>query len=225
MNWLGRSLLLAAFVVGVPALASAQTTVQGQIIIQEAQPSQQPVVTQQAYPPQSAYVAPQPVVCPEGTFSQVDAYGRTVCMQEIHRHRVSGGLLGGGIGLFVGGWVVTGFSGLVVGVFGATGCAISSSISSGSCVWTSDSASNFLTFSWIPLIGPWVSMGYMWPGADAGMYAWIAIEGLIQAGGLTMLIFGALGEDYVDYQPIAGVDFHVRPMFGTTNGVEATLHF
>ena len=26
-------------------------------------------------------------------------------------------------------------------------------------------------------------------------------------------------------QPIAGVDFHVRPMFGTTNGVEATLHF
>jgi hypothetical protein len=218
-----RSFLLAAAVLAVPTLASAQTTIQGQIIIQEAQPQQQTVAPQaQVYAqpqPQSVYVAPTApagVQCPPDTIAQPDRFGRTVCMREVTRHRVSGGLLGGGIGMFVGGWVLSGITGLVVGVAGAVS----------STSWATGSAGDFITWSWIPILGPWANMAMMWRDADPGFYAWLAFEGLLQAGGLTMLIFGAIGEDVTDYEPIAGVDLHLRPILGmTTQGIEATLNF
>jgi hypothetical protein len=229
--------VLAPF--ALPVLASAQTTVQGQIIIQEATPSTAtpPPPQAQVYvappptaSPQSVYVtpsAPGQMQCPAGSIAQVDRFGRPVCMMETTHHRISGGLLGGGIGLLAGGWVLTWVSGLVVGVGGAVGCGLSSSFSSTSCGWTSSGVNSFFDWGWVPLLGPWVQMGYLWNNADAGMYAWLGFEGLLQAGGLLMLIFGAIGSDVTEYQPVApGYAFRVSPMLGaTTQGLSAELRF
>lgn len=40
-----------------------------------------------------------------------------------------------------------------------------------------------------------------------------------------MIAFGAMGEDVMEWRPIAGLDLQVRPMLGETNGAVATLHF
>jgi len=174
---------------------------------------------------QDVYVQPQAPVqpqCPEGSFMQVDRYGRPGCMVEVPHHRISGGLLGGGIGLFAGGWVLSWISGTVVTVGGAVGCALASG-----CTWTASGTSNsFFDWGWVPILGPWVEMGLLWENADGGMYAWLAIEGLIQAGGITMLIFGAIGEDVMELEPAQGYVLNFRPMISTTmQGVSAQLTF
>ncbi len=211
----------------LPSLASAQTTVQGQIIIQEATPttSAAPPQGQVYVVPQSDYITPpmaaQPQ-CPAGASVEMDRWGRPVCMMEVQRHRVIGGLLGGGIGLLAGGWVVSWVSGIVVTVGGAFACFVPSG-----CGWTSSGASSaFFNWGWAPLIGPWVQMGYLWDNADGGMYAWLAVEGLLQAGGLVMLIFGALGEDSIQLEPVPGYAVHVRPMISaSTQGLSADVRF
>lgn len=213
----------------LPGLASAQTTVQGQIIIQEAAPttSAAPPPQAQAYgqpvyqQPAQVYVQPQQTTpqCPVGAQLQVDQYGRQGCVMETTRHHVSGGLLGGGIGLLAGGWVISGVSGLFAALFGSVGCAFGGS---GSCF----DASAFMGWGWIPVIGPWGQMGYVWPNADTGMYAWLAIEGALQAAGLVMLIFGAVGEDSVELTPVPGYAIRIQPMLSaTTQGLSAEMRF
>lgn len=214
-----------------PSSASAQTTVQGQIIIQEAQPS----TTTAAPPPQAqaygvpvaqdVYVQPQMPAqpqCPMGSAMGVDSRGRPGCVVEVTRHRVIGGLLGGGIGLLVGGWVISGVFGTIATVGGAVGCALASG-----CSWTTSGYSSaFLDWGWVPILGPWVQMGYLWENADGGMYAWLAVEALLQAGGLTMLIFGALGEDVTQFEPAQGYVLNFRPIVSpTVQGVSAQLTF
>ncbi len=217
----------------LPSIAAAQTTVQGQIIIQEVPstsaapppPQAQVYVTTPTPQPQSVYVtpsAPAQPQCPAGSQLQVDAYGRATCMVETTRHHISGGLLGGGIGLLAGGWLLTWVTGTIVVVGGAVGCGLG-----GGCSWTSDgSASAFFNWSWVPVLGPWVEMGYLWPNADVGMFAWLAVEGLIQAGGLVMLIFGAIGEDSVVLEPAPGYALRVSPMVtASAQGLSAELTF
>ena len=233
-SYLALVLVVASLFVA-PSPAAAQTTIQGQIIIQEATPSTTTAPPPQAQvyaeppptaAPQSAYVSPsgpaQTGGCPVGSVVQMDRYGRPMCMIETTRHRVSGGLLGAGIGILVGGWALEIVSSLVVGVGGVVGCAFGSS----RCWGASSDASAFFNWGFVPLIGPWVEMGYLWPNADGGIYAWLAIEGLLQAGGLVMLIFGALGSDVTDYEPAPGYAFHVRPMItASTTGLSAELTF
>jgi len=221
----------------LPSVAFAQTTVQGQIIIQEATPppttatppppQAQVYVAPPSTAPQSVYVtpsAPATAQCPAGSIAQVDRFGRPVCMMETTHHRISGGLLGGGIGMLAGGWVLTWISGLVVGIGGAVGCGLSTSSCGG---WSSSGVNGFFDWGWVPLLGPWVQMGYLWNNADGGIYAWLGFEGLLQAGGLVMIIFGALGSDVTEYQPVApGYAFRVRPMLSTTTqGLTAELTF
>lgn len=231
-RWITGSLLVLLVVVGgSPGLASAQTTVQGQIIIQEATPSQTtPAPPPPGYgtpPPQTGYVVATPPQqaqpqCPAGSQLMPDRRGTLRCMAEMETHRVSGGLLGGGIGLLAGGWVLEIVTTLVTTVGGAIGCAVSAG-----CSWIT--SGNFDTYSWsgyVPLIGPWIQMATLWNNADGGMYGWLAAEGLIQLGGLTMIIFGAIGEDSVEWQPVAGLDIQFAPMLsGTTQGVSATARF
>ncbi len=222
-----RVLLLSAsfLVLLAPSIASAQT-VQGQIVIQEVPPSG-PAVPPGYAPQQQVIVAPiapqvvvppqQQVACPPGSTLSPDRWGRVVCMQEVTRHRVSGGLLGGGIGMFAGGYVISIFTTLFTGIIGAFGTGVS---------YTRDALDNYVTFGFIPLIGPWVQMGFVPPFADEGLYAWLAFEALLQAGGLTMLIFGALGEEYTSFEPIAGVDLQLRPMLSATaQGLITTATF
>lgn len=229
-------LVLALVSCFFPALASAQATVQGQIIIQEATPStsappppQAQVYVQPQPAPQSVYVTPgvpQATQCPVGATMEVDRWGRQRCMVTVTRHGINGGLLGGGIGLLAGGWVASWFTGLVVTVFGAVGCAFSGSVGSSSCAWTSSTADNFWAWSWVPVLGPWVQMGYTWNNADVGIYAWLAVEGLLQAGGLTMLIFGALGEEQTVLEPAPGYALSIQPIVSpSVQGLSARLSF
>jgi hypothetical protein len=207
-----------------PSAASAQT-VQGQIIITEVPPTGPTVPP--GYAPQQQVMAPQQQVvvappqqqmgCPPGSTLMPDRWGRPACMAEVTGHRIIGGLLGGGIGLLAGGYVASIFTTLFTGIVGA--------FSTGGS-YTADSLNNYVTFGFIPIIGPWVQLGFAPPFADTGLYVWLAVEGLLQAGGLTMIIFGALGEDYTEFRPIAGLDLRLQPILSaSTQGVSATLSF
>jgi hypothetical protein len=217
-----RALLLLSAVIFslAPSLGSAQT-IQGQIIITEVPPSGPTVPPGYVQAPQPqvvvAPVAPQVVQmqqpqmsCPPGSTMSPDRYGRPVCMEEVTRHR--------GIGMLAGGYVASVFTTLFTGIIGA--------FSTGSSGYTVSDLDNYVTFGFIPLIGPFVQLGFVPPFADEGLYAWLVVEGLLQAGGLTMLIFGAIGEEYTDFRPIAGVDVHLRPMLSaSTQGLSATVTF
>jgi hypothetical protein len=220
--------LVAFFACLVPSIASAQTTVQGQIIIQEQTPttSTAPPPQAQAYgqpvmvtptPPMATPPQPQ---CPAGSVMQVDAYGRPQCMVETTRHRVSGGLLGGGIGLFAGFWVASIVTGLVEGVALSFGCAFSSGCSAGS-------PGDVIAWGFVPLIGPLVQLAYFPGVTDSGLYAWHIVESAVQIGGLVMLIFGAIGEDVTELTPVgATYAMHLRPIATpTTAGLSFDVTF
>jgi hypothetical protein len=68
-------------------------------------------------------------------------------------------------------------------------------------------------------------MGYAPPFADTSLYVVLALEALAQAGGIVMIVFGVMGEDVMEWRPIADLDLRVRPMLGETNGAVATLRF
>ncbi|GAB4111935.1 MAG: hypothetical protein OHK0013_48030 [Sandaracinaceae bacterium] len=196
--------------------------VQGQVVIQDANP--QTVYAQPTVPdgyaaqPQGYAVAPQPIApaCPPPAQMMPDRWGRQRCMQEVTAHRVSGGLIGGGAGIFAGGYVlqvfVTLFSG-IVGAFDTSGA------------YTADQLSNYVNWGFVPVLGPWVQMGFAPPFADGSLYAFLALEALMQAGGITMMVFGFIGEDVTEWRPIAGVDLEVRPMLGHAQGLTATFTF
>jgi hypothetical protein len=206
----------------LPEVASAQTTVQGQIIIQEAPPSTSvaPAPQAQVYA-QPVMVAPQQqpqMQCPVGSTLAVDAYGRPQCMMETTRHRVIGGLLGGGIGLLAGGWVLSIVTGLVESVALAFGCAF------GGC--SSGDSSSVLGWGFVPLIGSLVQLAYFPGSADTGLYAWHITESVLQIGGLIMLIFGAIGEETTEMTPVQGYALNVQPIVtGSSAGLAATLTF
>jgi hypothetical protein len=221
-----RALLVLALAAlfAVPSLASAQATLQGQIIITEVQPTG-PTVPPGYAPQQQVMVAPQVVApqqmaCPPGTTLMPDRYGQPACMEQYMRHRIHGGLLGGGIGLFAGGYVASILTTAVSGLIGAFNVAF------GTSGYSASDLNTYFTFGYVPIIGPFVQLGFAPPNTDGGLYAWLVVEGLMQMGGLTMLIFGAIGEEYLDYRPIAGVEVQLRPMLSaSTQGMSATVTF
>lgn len=208
----------------LPSIASAQVVVQGEVTVQgqptvyvaPAAPAAygQPAVVQPVVA--QPYVA-QPQACPQGASLMPNRWGQPTCMVPVEAHRVSGGLLGGGIGLLAGGYVIEVFTTLFSGIVGAFG--------TDGTTYTASDLDKYVTWGLIPVLGPWVQMGYAPPFADGSLYAWLAFEGLLQAGGITMMVFGIMGEDYTDYRPVAGLDLHVRPVLGMTNGVDVTYRF
>jgi hypothetical protein len=141
-------------------------------------------------------------------------------MMETTHHRVIGGLLGGGIGLLAGGWALSIVTGLVESVALAFGCAISSGVCS------AGDPSAVLGWGFVPLIGPLVELAYFPGSTDSGLYAWHIVESAIQIGGLIMLIFGAIGEEVTEMQPIQGYALNISPMItSSTTGLAATLSF
>lgn len=188
--------------------------VQGNVVVQTTPTyAEQPTYVQQP----AAYAQPVAPQCPAGAQLMPNRWGQSVCMHEVQSHRVSGGLLGGGIGLLAGGYVVEVFVTLFSGIVGA--------FSTGPD-YTSDQLSNYVTWGFIPVLGPWVQMGFAPPFADSSLYAVLALEALAQAGGIVMIVFGVMGEDVVEWRPIGGLDLRVRPVLGqTTQGVVADLRF
>jgi hypothetical protein len=231
--WLNALALGALF---VSASASAQVVVQGevvaqptpqgggqvqgQVVIQDATPQTaytQPTVPEGYAQSQGYVVQPQPIAtCPAPAQLMPDRWGRQRCMREVTARRVSGGLVGGGAGVFGGGYVLQVFVTLFSGVVGA--------FSTGPD-YTSEQLSNYVSWGFVPVLGPWVQMAFAPPFADASLYAVLALEGLLQAGGITMMVFGFIGSDVTEWRPISSVDLEVRPMLGHAQGLTATLRF
>jgi hypothetical protein len=224
-----RSLVVALCVLATSAPAAAQVVIQGEVSIQPvpapptvvvAPPTPQPYVQTPAYVEpayvQAPAVAPQ---CPPGAVPSADRWGRPVCMAEVTRHRVNGGMLGAGIGMFAGGYVLQ----IISSVVSATTFVISDALDVG---YPRANYDAYVDWGWVPILGPWVQMGYLPSYVDTGYYAWLAFEGLLEAGGIVLAVFGIIGEDYTDYRPIAGLDLSVRPLLGqNAQGVSATLRF
>lgn len=230
--------LALVFASVLPATASAQVIIQGEVTAQPAQGQvqgqivvqgqgsayvQQPYVDpngQTVYVDpnaQSAYAQPMMPQCPPPAQLMPNRWGQQQCMQQVTTTRVSGGLLGGGIGLLAGGYVLEVFVTLFTGIVGAFDT---------SGTYSASALENYVTFGFIPLIGPWVQMGFAPPFADASLYAVLALEGLAQAGGLVMIIFGAMGQEVTEWRPIAGLDLRVAPVLGmSTQGLSAQLSF
>lgn len=207
-------------VVAQPA-PQGQVQVQGQVIIQDATPQTvyaQPEPYGGAAVP-DAYVQAQPIgaQCPPDARLMPNRWGQPVCMREEVRHRISGGLVGGGLGIFAGGYVFEIFTTIFSGLIGAFDTARPD--------YTAEQLSNYVSWGFVPVLGPWVQMAFVPPFADGSLYAILAIEGLMQAGGITMAVFGFIGEDTTEWRPIAGVDLRVRPMLGSAQGLEARLTF
>lgn len=223
------ALALAPLLLAAPA--SAQVIIQGEIVAQPAPQGQvqvqvqgqappgyvQPYVTTEV--PPTAYVQqPQMMAqCPAGSQLMPNRWGQQVCMHEVTGHRAISGLLWGGVGLLAGGYVFEVFTTLFSGIVGA--------FAVDGTTYTRSQLDNYVTWGFIPVLGPWVQMGFAPPFADSSLYAILALEGLLQAGGITMMVFGIMGEEYTEWRPLAGVDLRVRPMLGSAQGLSAQLAF
>jgi hypothetical protein len=111
--------------------------------------------------------------------------------QESHHHgspRVA--LIASGTGLLLGGWVGNMIVGSLGGWHAGHSCAFSIS---DSCTSTSSSFdpawSDFRIASVIPVVGP-IAQGFALPDASNGWPVFLAIDGVLQVGGLALLIAG-----------------------------------
>ncbi len=224
---------VASFTLFFGSRASAQVIIQGEVTAQPAPQGQQVqgnVIIQGTAPagygstytdPNAVYAQPiqaQPIQpqCPAGAQLMPNRWGQGVCMHEVPVHRVIGGLLGGGIGLLAGGYVVEIFTTLFTGIIGA--------FSTGS-EYSVESLNSYVGWGFVPVFGSFVQMGFAPPFADTSLYVVLALESLVQIGGIVMIVFGVMGEDATEWRPIAGLDLQVRPLLGQTNGVMADLRF
>lgn len=154
---------------------------------------------------------PPTFACPGGSQQVNDAYGRPTCVTERRVHAVDGVWLGLGIGALAGGYVA-----LYVGTLVTTSASGSFGRYSGDYTLWGD----------VPLLGPWVQMGYFPDHTDAGQYVWNSFVGLLEIAGLVALIYGAIGEERVEMRPLPGYVLRVTPILGTTTaGLAATLTF
>lgn len=150
--------------------------------------------------------APAAFTCPPDGRPDTDVYGRPICVTDVHEHTKIGLLLGFGIGALVGGYVAS----------------ILTTILTGSSASTS--SSDYNTWGEVPLLGPWVQMGFMPRSTDDARYLWNAVEGLLQLAGVVMIIVGAIGEDHDEVRPMPGYALRVTPIVGaTTQGLELVL--
>lgn len=168
-------------------------------------PPGQPCVVVQS-PQASGYVTVQPVqpVVQQQVQPMVYAAPQRQPVEVTHT-RLRWGLIGPGIGLFVGGWVGNWITGLVGGVIGAL---------------SSYDTSDYVAWSWVPLVGPWVNAAY-YAGND-GMMGMHVLWGILQAGGLLMCILGtALPEEVTEIRYVEGdtdLRFAVMPWADATGG-------
>lgn len=167
-------------VVPQPPPDGATVQVQGQVQVQvQGQGYVQPAggYVQQGYG-QPAYGAPQQAV-------------------EVQSTRLRWGLIGPGIALLAGGWVVN----WIVGTVGLIDMGFST-------VYTGEQAEALFAWSFVPLVGPWVDAGF-WAG-DSEREGYVGIHvamGILQLGGFVMCILGTVfPEEVTEMQYVFGED-------------------
>ncbi len=156
---------LAALLAGSlasPDRAAAQTvTVQGQVQVQTGNPPQ-------GYgQPPPGYGQPQPQPYPQGTYAptyQAPTYLAPPQRQVRYEDRETNIKA-----LWIPGVITFGVSWVLSGSFGSL------------------SNSDYATWMWIPLVGPWASLGY---AATEDETIGSVIGGITQAAGLTMFVLG-----------------------------------
>jgi hypothetical protein len=120
------------------------------------------------------------------------------------RTKVRAGLVGGGAGLLGGLWIVS----IFVGIFGNAGNALVG-------------AEEKWTPMYIPMVGPFITIGTASNDLSGGGTALLAVDGIGQLGGAAMIVLGialpkkTLVRDAVAFSPLPGMT--VMPTF-TGNG-------
>lgn len=111
-------------------------------------------------------------------------------------------------GLIIGGAVVLGVSWSMTALAGAlVSDYCSSSIGCSDAVWP----------LYLPVLGPWVQMGYLHGAGTNTGRVMLAFDGLVQAGGLAMLIAGAVAKKRVGVYALGPVKMQLSP-YGASGG-------
>lgn len=155
-------------------------------------------------------VAPAPPACPPELVCQMGPDGRLHGYRTVTRHHVNGGLLGGGIGMFAGAYVLN--------IFGTLLGTLAISVSSGG------DPGSYLGWGFVPIVGPIAQMFYV--GGNDWMIPILAVIEAVEVGGLIMAIFGQIGSEEEELEMVTGVDWRVMPYASPDGaGLGASLRF
>jgi hypothetical protein len=130
------------------------------------------------------------------------------------------------IGLIVAGAITLGVTYIVNGLVSAfAGLDVSPTVAE------AEAWSQFRGYAWIPVAGPWVQLAVKPTGFNEDSWAgWLIADGILQAGGLTMLIIGiAVPVETTVYSeggPGDGLEMALLPQVGPRmNGLQLVGRF
>jgi hypothetical protein len=203
----------AVLSLSVPALA------QGYLPPQQQPPQQQqpPPPPQSATTPRGEYVTPMQQQTQQTYVPQSVAMTGPRVINDYHdgdpippgyhpQQRVRGGLVGGGAGLFGALW-------LIDVIIAAADASIKQDCNfslTGADICTNHKATFWPL--WIPVAGPFIAIGTT--GSDALGTTFLVIDGLAQAGGVAMIIAGAMGHTVLVRNDLGAPKLELKPMFG-----------
>jgi hypothetical protein len=118
------------------------------------------------------------------------------------RTKVRAGLIGGGAGMIGGLWIIS----IIAGAIGNAG----HELTDGDEPWTP---------MYIPVVGPFITMGTAARDLSSAGHALLAIDGIIQVGGLAMIVLGAvLPKKELIRDDLGAKNFKIAPVV-TGNGL------
>lgn len=174
---------------GEGTVTTPNGTVSGSIMVEV--PATPPPAYGTPTPPPMTYAPPVPtctpsadIVCQPGPDGMMHTYRRTTT------HRVNGGLLGGGIGMFVGAYALN----IVGSLLGLLAISFDTTAQPG----------NYIGFAFVPIVGPIAQMFFI--GGNEWQIPILAIIEALEIGGLLMAIFGQIGSDEESLELVAGLE-------------------
>jgi hypothetical protein len=207
----------AVLSLSVPALA------QGYLPPQQQQQQQTPPPPQSATTPNGEYVTPMQQQTQQTYVPQSVAMTGPREIKDYHDgdpippgyhpvSRVRGGLIGGGAGLFGAFYLIS----ALVAAIGTDVCDALNNCHNG--FWP----------MWIPVAGPFITMGTA--GGSATGDVFLVLDGLAQAGGIAMIIAGAVGRTVLVRNDLGMPKLELKPMTGmgashTGNGMGLVYNF
>ncbi|MDW8245761.1 MAG: hypothetical protein RMJ84_04205 [Sandaracinaceae bacterium] len=154
-------------------------------------------------------------VCPPPAFPDYDRKGNLRCVVESVKHRTNWGLFGGGLGMWLGSYL------LVRPIFSAL---IFSDVFSPSR--SGGDRTLFVIGMFIPIVGPFLQMGGIPPEeGEVWHYLLLGLNGALEVGGLVMFILGLIGEDVVVKEPISKNGPRVLPWHAQGPGLSLSWAF
>jgi hypothetical protein len=105
-------------------------------------------------------------------------------------------MIGPGIGMLAGGWL----GNWLLGIGGVVTLSLSYSYSAAQ-------RGDYLGWSFVPVVGPWVNLTYFDGNRDPGYVVFHTLFGVLQGGGLLLCILGTvLREEIVEVRYVLGDD-------------------